>query len=247
MVDKAVFIGMGGAKNAMTELEILTNNLANINTTGFRGDFEVLKQSDIGRSNIKSRTLASVGGTSTDFTKGPKLTTGRDLDIAINNNGFIAVQSKTGREAYTRAGDLQLSMEGYLTTRNGELVLGSKGAINIPPVEVFSIGPDGTISGRLPGTKDMVNFNKIKFTNPEIKDLYKGKDGLFYMVGDNATAPEDLSVTITNGVLEGSNVNAVDTLTKLIDLSRHYEMQSNMMKTLDDNASKANQILSLPT
>jgi flagellar basal-body rod protein FlgF len=226
MTDKAIFIGMSGAKTSMHELEIVTNNLANANTTGFRADYEVAKQNPINNDPKQTRIFSTINRTYTDFESGPTITTGRDLDVALSSKGgFIAVQGKGGQEGYTRAGDLQI-VNGTLVTRSGDLVLGNGGVIDIPPAEKLNIAADGSISIRITGNPQMIPVDRIKLVSPELGKLSKGADGLFYLQG-NETARLD------------------EKLTKLIELSRHFEVHTNMMKTMQENASKANQILEL--
>ncbi|MDR3476558.1 MAG: flagellar basal body rod protein FlgF [Gammaproteobacteria bacterium] len=244
MTDKAVYIGMTGAKASMHQLEILTNNLANINTTGFRGDYETFKQSPATTNAKESRVFSSIGGTFTDFEHGPVLNTGRDLDVAVSGDGFIAVQSKTGKEGYTRAGSLQLN-NGDLLNGAGDFVMGNGGIIHIPPAEKLDIAADGTVSARLKGTTEMVVIDRIKLVTPATSNLEKGVDGLFY-TKDGNRVPTDEKIRLIHGALEGSNVNAVDTLTKLIDLSRNFEVHTNVMKTMQEDSDRANQILALP-
>src|SRR5579885_2839521 len=151
-MDKSLYISMNSAYNAMRQLEVMTNNLANVNTTAFRADSTYVQQQPVKETGMQSRVYSKLDKTYTDFKKGSILSTDRDLDIALDGDGFIAVQSKSGKEAYTRAGSLQLK-NGVLTTQSGELVLGNGGAINIPTqtesalrlMELFRPG----ISGRL--------------------------------------------------------------------------------------------------
>lgn len=246
MVDKAVFMDMSGAKNSMHQLEIVTNNLANANTIGFRADYEVMKQHQVDAGGKETRVFGAIDGIYTDFNEGPTINTGRDLDIKITGEGFFAVQNKDGKEAYTRAGDLQIKDDGTLTTRGGELLMGIGGPINITGAEKISFGPDGTIQARFKGTPDLVTVNKVKLVNPPVKLLRKGNDGLFYLANEGTTAPFDTNVKIINGALEGSNVNTIETLTKLIELSRHYESHTNFLRTLAENSTKSNQLLEVP-
>lgn len=244
MVDKALYVGTSGAKDVMHELSIVTNNLANASTSGFRADFEIAKQNQLGKKN-STRVYSVPDSTYSDLTQGPVVNTGRALDIAISGNGFIAVQSKDGKEGYTRAGDLQLQ-NGTLATATGDVVLSTNGVVNIPAdTERMNIGVDGTISVKIKGQSDSITLSRIKLVNPPHAQLQKGKDGLFYMQGGQ-TAKQDDSIRISPGSLEGSNVNAVDMMTRLIDLSRQFDMHTTMMKTIQDNATKANEILALP-
>jgi flagellar basal-body rod protein FlgF len=242
-MDKSLYISMNSAYNAMRQLEVMTNNLANVNTTAFRADSTYVQQQPVKETGMQSRVYSKLDKTYTDFKKGSILSTDRDLDIALDGDGFIAVQSKSGKEAYTRAGSLQLK-NGVLTTQSGELVLGNGGAINISNADRISIAPDGTISARYIGETEMVAVDRIKLTNPQTSELQKGPDSLFYLP-NGGTAPQDENVKIVSGSLEGSNVSAIETMTQLIDLTRHYQIHTNYMKTIADNTAKSNQLLEI--
>lgn len=244
-MDKALFLGTHGAKNSMRQLEILTNNLANVNTTGFRADHEAMRQLNANNKGQQTRTYSVVDKTYTDFKQGPIIHTDRSLDVAINGEGFISVQTKSGQEAYTRAGDLQLTTDGLLVTKTGDVVLGTSGVINTGRAQKVSISSDGTVSVLLPGQQDPVSINRIKLTKPQTNQLQKGTDGLFYATGDTP-ALQDNKIRLVIGSLEGSNVNPVESLTNLIELSREFELHTNLMKTMQSDASKANQILAMP-
>lgn len=241
-MDKAIFLGMNAQESAMHQLEILSNNLANVNTPGFRADYEVLKQNPVGHGTMGTRVYSSVGQTYTDFKQGPILRTGRELDVAISGEGFLTAQSLSGKEGYTRAGNLTLSREGFLTTQSGEMILGTNGVINIRPSEKIEIASDGTISARYVGADNMVPVARLKLVNPKLSDLHKGKDGLFYTNGDSNVVVSN-TVKLTAGAIEESNVNPIDTLTKLIDVSRQYELHANFIKNLTEVADAANRLL----
>lgn len=244
-MDKGLFVDMSGAKNEMRKLSVLTNNLANVNTVGFRGDFEVMKTVETGKAGNQTRAYARIDNVYSDFQPGPNMRTGRDLDIAVSGEGFIAVQTPNGDEAYTRAGDLQLTPEGVLVTKRGDVVLGTTGIINIGHPERTEIGTDGSVSVLLQGADFPVTVNRIKLTRPDLTALQKGPDGLFYLAGDGAEAKQDDSVRIVPGSLEGSNVNPIEALTKIIEISRQFEMHSSHMKIMENSASTANRVLSL--
>ncbi len=244
MVDKALFIDSSAAYDSMRQLEILSNNLANLGTIGFRADHEVFKPITIGNDPKQVRVYSSLDKTFSNFEPGSSITTARDLDVAIAGPGFIAIQTKAGLEGYTRAGDLQLR-SGFLTTRSGDFVKGSSGVIKIPnETERVIIGADGSVSAKVPGQIDFVTVNHIKLTNPPLEKLEKGIDGNFYLP-EGETAKPDANIKLTPGTLESSNVNAIQTLTDLIELSRNFEFHTNLMKQFTDNAAKANQLLSL--
>lgn len=243
-MDKTIFLNSSAADNAMRQLEILSNNLANSGTVGFRGDQPVFKTVAVNDDPNQSKFYASLDRVYSSFEQGPVMQTGRDLDVAVSGQGFIAVQSKAGNEAYTRAGDLQVS-NGYLVTHSGEFVKGNAGLISIPPeAQHVAITNDGTVSAKLAGQADMVTLDRIKLANPAVNKLGKGKDGLFHLA-NGETASRDENVKLIPGSLEGSNVNVVHALTDLIDLSRRFEFHTNLMKTYADNSSKLNQLLNI--
>lgn len=243
-MDKSLFISMGGASNASRQLQIITNNLANINTTAFRSDASYIEQHKVTNEGDQSRVYAKLNKSYTEHKVGSIFNTDRDLDFAVDGNGFIAVQSKSGQEAYTRAGNLQIK-DHILMTQSGNLVLGNGGAITIPDAQRIQISPDGTISALFVGNKEMVPIDKIKLTNPSVNDLTKGEDALFYFNG-NGTAPVDNKIRLIPGSLEGSNVSAIETMTQLIDLTRHYQIHTNFMKTVMEDTAKENQLLEVP-
>lgn len=246
MVDKALFVDMTGAKEAMRGLRIVANNLANANTIGFQADFEMMKsQSAESGKSFQTRVHAVGDKTYSDFNHGPMLTTGRDLDIAIEGKGFIAVQAKDGSEAYTRAGNLNISPEGFLVTSAGELVLGEAGVIAMPEATHMNIGQDGTITAQLKGQSEheLATLGRIKLVDVPTKSIQKGQDGLFRQMDGSQSAQHSSDVKLLAGALEGSNVDPVNALTQLIDLSRQFELHSKLMKTVEENTMKSNQLL----
>jgi flagellar basal-body rod protein FlgF len=244
MTDKAIFVGMSGARSAMHKLEIITNNLANVNTTGFRADYESVKQEAVGpEGKQQTRVFSTINETYSDFHPGPIINTGRDMDIAISGKGFIAVQGQNGQEAFTRAGNLEI-VDNKLVTGNGHVVMGNGGVISIPNAERLEIGPDGTVSVRLVGQHEMVLIDRIKLADPKVSQLAKGSDGLFYLQ-NGQVAQASNQVKLVHAALESSNVNAIETLANLVDLSRSFDVHTNLIKTIQDNAGKANQVLAM--
>jgi len=244
-MDKALYIAMTGARHNMLAQTNHANNLANINTTGFRADFAQARSMPVyyGEGN-PTRAYALTESPTSNFEQGPLSSTGRDLDVAINGDGFIAVMAPDGSEAYTRAGHLVIDANGFLRTGNGLPVLGNGGPINLPPLEKLEVGGDGTLSivalGQ--GPEAMVELDRIRLVNPDLQNIEKSEDGLFRQ-RDGLPAAPAAEVRLVSGVLEGSNVNAVSEFTEILSLTRQYEMQIKLMKDAEQNSEASAQLL----
>lgn len=245
-MDRMLYLAMNGARQIELAQAVNTHNLANASTTGYRADsvssFELALTGAIHNSRIYS--VAESRGA--DFSPGPIKTTGRELDIAINGNGWIAVQGADGKEAYTRAGDLQVTEAGVMTTGAGHPVMGSGGIISIPSAQHTSIGQDGTVSVLPLGqaATSVSALDRIKLVNPPLESLVKGEDGLFRLKQSTGQASADESVRLISGSLESSNVNAIEAMVNMISLSRQFEMQIKAMRTAEETDQSAAGLLS---
>ena len=248
-MDRLIYTAMTGASQTLSRQAAVTNNLANVNSTGYRAEEHRVRavqvQSAAMQKGLSTRAFAVDASTHTNFTPGPMVSTGRPLDIAIQGDGWIALQMPDGSEAYTRNGSFELNVNGIVQTRSGIPVQGDGGPISIPPDVQLSIGVDGTISA-LPesGAKNTVSvIGRFKLVNPPQADMVRGEDGLFRM-RDREPAPVDERLTVVAGSLEGSNVNPAEQMVTMISLARQFEMQMKMLSTADANDKAAAQILS---
>jgi flagellar basal-body rod protein FlgF len=245
-MDRMLYISMNAAQQTMLSQAANSNNLANINTTGFRADFEQFRSMPVFGEGLPSRVYSMSERPQTDYQTGSIQSTGRELDISVQGEGFIAVQGKDGREGYTRAGDLHVMENGQLVTGTGLAVMGEGGPIAIPPAEKIEIGSDGTISIRPLGddAQALAVLDRIKLVKPDLQKVFKDSDGLMRMQ-DGTDAPLDAEVKVASGTLESSNVNAVSALVNMIELQRQYEMQVKMMKSADDNGAASARLLQM--
>lgn len=241
-MDRMIYLGMVGAREAAEAQGLVSNNLANANTTGFRADLQGLQTRSIYGPGLPSRALAGAASPGVDLSPTPPITTGRDLDVAVQGEGWIAVQGADGNEAYTRAGDLQISAGGILTNGAGHPVLGNAGPVALPPAERIEIGRDGTVSAKLAGQENLAVLDRIKLVRPPGPDLTKGEDGLFRLPGGEAAAA-DASVTLVAGAVESSNVNSVEALVQMMSLARLFEMQVKVMKEAETTDQAASQLV----
>ena len=245
-MDRMIFVAMSGAKEAMSAQAVNSNNLANASTTGFKADFQTSLSQQVYGPGHPSRVYATAQESGADLAKGSIISTGRELDMAINGDGWFAVQAKDGSEAYTRAGNLHIDTLGRLKNGAGDVVLGNKGPVSIPQHAAINIGADGTITiqplGDTPET--MVVLDRIKLVNPPLEEMQKGMDGLMRLENGKASKP-DAKVNIISGSLEQSNVNSVASMVKMIELARSYEAHIKLMRAAEDNDKAAAQIIQM--
>ena len=245
-MDRMLYVAMSGAKQTALAQAVNSNNLANANTTGFREDLAAFRSMPVFGAGAPTRVYAMTENPGVNLESGAIQATGRDLDMAIQGKGWIAVQAPDGQEAYTRAGNLRIESGGLLVTGSGYPVMGNGGPIAIPQAESIEIGVDGTITIRSIGefANSLTVLDRIKLVNPDGAELIKGKDGLMRLK-DGFEADADASVRLASGALETSNVNTVDAMVNMIALARQYEAQVKMMKAAGEMASKSNELLSL--
>lgn len=245
-MDRLIYTASSGAKHILDKQATTANNLANATSTGFRAQLDSFRAVPVVSDGMPTRTFVVDSTVGSDFTQGPMQHTGRALDVAVENGGWIAVQSADGSEAYTRNGALKLNENGMLQTQAGLMVQGDTGPLAIPPgvtVAIASDGTVGTISTDVPPGPSTV-LGRIKLVNPPEQQLVRGDDGLFRLK-DGTTAQADQAVKLTTGALEGSNVSPVDAMVSMIALARQFETQMSLLKNAENNAAKATQILAL--
>lgn len=245
-MDKMVYVAMTGAKQIMQAQAVNNHNLANVSTDGFRADLHRFSTQPVYGPGYATRANAVTESLGFEATGGTMMQTGRDLDIAIQGKGWIAVQAADGKEAYTRSGNLRVSASGVLETAQGQAVMGDSGPISIPPSSQIAIAGDGTISvvpqGLGPAT--LSSIGRIKLVDPPLADLKKGDDGLIRLK-NGSTAPASASVQLASGQLEASNVNAAQALIGMIEMSRLFDLQVKAMTTAEQNAATATKLISL--
>lgn len=242
-MDRMIYVAMSGAEQILNQQSVVAHNLANASTNGYRAETNAFREVLVQGPGLPTRSFVLDSTPGVDFTPGPINTTGRDLDVAVQGQGWIAVRATDGSEAYTRNGALRISPNGVLQTAGGLNVMGDGGEIAIPADTAVTIAADGTVSGVPVGTKpgSVVTLGRIKLVNPDEKLLAKGADGLFRVSGGGAEA--DSGVVLAPGALEGSNVNAVESMVSMIALARQFDMQMKLMQNADKNAQQASQLL----
>jgi len=270
-MNKLLYVAMSGAKSVMARQATNNNNLANINTTGFREDLDAAVSYPVtDQGGLSTRVYVDVQQVGINAKRGTVINTGRDLDIAIEGDGLIAVLKPDGTEAYTRAGNLKLSPDGLIESADGFPIAGNNGPIIVPPYQTLDIAKDGTISimtlGDSSGTLAVID--RIKLVNPDMQEMQKNENGLLELrprlsrtttitaTPDGRTSTTELSlvnnrngitadgsVNVASGALETSNVNPAYSLITMVELSRLFETQIRLMKTAEENDAAINRIL----
>jgi len=245
-MDRLIYTAMTGASHTLQQQASVSQNLANVNTPGFRASIDTFRSVPLVGEGLPTRAFVVDSTAGTDFSPGVMQSTGRTLDVALDSKGWIAVEDASGKEAYTRNGSLKVLPSGILQTSSGLNVMGDTGPITIPPDTQVTIAKDGTISTVPSGTQaaQEVVIGRIKLTNPPEDQLVRGEDALF-RTKDGNPADADAKVTVVSGSLEGSNTNMVESLVSMITLARQFDMQMKMLQTADDNAKQASSVLSV--
>ena len=232
---RALYSAASGMEALQLNIDNIANNLANVGTDGFRAELSYLMDTEEGRQAFSSP----------DMSAGFVRSTGRSLDISVKGDGWIAVQGFDGTEGYSRRGDLQVDAFGQMTDGSGRPVLGNSGPIALPPFSNVEIGMDGTISIQPLGqtANTLAVIDRIKLVEVETEQLIRGDDGLMRLP-EGETAAASANVQVISGSLEGSNVNAVEEMVKMIDLARRFEAQIQVMRSEDQNNAALAELMS---
>ena len=244
-MDKLLYIAASGAKQDLLATGVRANNLANAQTTGFKAQLEQARAMPAYGEGLPTRVFSMTESPSNNYEGGAMVQTGRELDVAIQGNGWFAMQGADSKEALSRDGSFQLGPDGVLTDMHGNIAMGDNGPIYLPvPLDNLNIASDGTISVRPVGAPETVSqeVGRLKMVNPDLNNIQRGADGLFH-TKDGAVLNADPQVQVRAGMVEGSNVNAVDEMVDMISLQRHYEMQVKMMKKADELSTRGNMLL----
>ncbi|HZF81297.1 MAG TPA: flagellar basal-body rod protein FlgF [Rubrivivax sp.] len=240
-MDRLIYLSMAGAKATLQRQDSLANNLANASTTGFRAEMQAFRAVPVRGDGATTRAYVMESSIGHDTRPGPTMTTARALDVAVQGNGWLAVQSLDGTEAYTRNGNLHLNNEGLLVTANGLPVQGDGGPLTIPANAVVEVTPGGQITAAVGNGRPQV-VGRLKLVTPEAP-MVRGDDGLF-RAADGADLPNDENARVQSGALEGSNVSPVETMVAMIAAARQFEQQMKMLQGAEAREQGAAKLLS---
>lgn len=246
-MDRMLYIAMAGAKQTVRAQSVNANNLANSNTTGFRADIQFATDRQVYGDGHRSRAYNETVSPGINLNRGAVISTGRALDVVVSDKAYLAVQTADGKEGYTRAGNLKVTANGLLQTASGHPVIGNNGPIALPPYEKLEIGVDGTITvlpkGQSAAALSVVD--RIKLVKPDESQFSKNEQGLLVLPQGTAVPNPDPKVRLTSGMIESSNVNSIESLITMMDLSRQFEMNIKLMRSAKENDTAVAALLKL--
>ena len=240
-MENTLLIGLSRQAILERQLDVVANNVANVNTAGYKADhslFEEYLSSSSREDNFRGRdqrvSYVQDRGTYRDFSQGASDQTKNPLDVAVDGGGFLVVQTQAG-ERYTRDGGLHINSAGQLVTIGGNQVTGTGGPIVFQPTDHdISISPDGTITVQEGANRTDSIRGKLRLVNfADAQQLLKEGNNL-YAPGEGATAQPDTKSKVQQGFIEKSNVNAVAEMSNMIEVTRAYTQISNLLQEQGD-------------
>jgi len=242
-MDALIYTVMSGAERVMNAQQVHANNLANLNTAGFRANMEQAGSNEVQGYGYADRVLSSISSDAVSGRGGAVQDTGRSLDVAVQGDGYFAVAQggADGPEAYTRAGSFDVDADGHLMLgRNA--VLGEGGPIVLPPHTQVVITSDGSVQVQTPDQNQLQTVDKLKLVKADARNLTKDEAGLLVPRDGQPLAAAD-DVKVAGGKLESSNVSAVEEMVSTMNLARDFDMQMRLYKAADDMADAGDRLI----
>jgi flagellar basal-body rod protein FlgF len=245
-MDRAAYIAMNAASEALRAQAATAHNMANVGTSGFKALLTHTEAYNVPGAGWQSRANGVLKPESWDAQGGALQNTGRGLDIALAEDRWLAVQTTDGGVAYTRNGALQMTANGQVLDGEGRPVLSDNGPLALPPHSDLMIAADGTVSLTPQGSQANVRAQVGRLTVVEARpdELKRRADGLFTAV-DGAEPRPAAGAVMVSGMLEASNVNAAEQLVALIETSRRFELATKAMKTAETHGESAQTLMRL--
>jgi len=237
-MDRLAFNAVAAINEQRVSRQMSVNEMANVSTVGFKRSYEVATRA-VQVDGVGFKTRSQPQSFSEDYIVlkgGPVIATGNDLDVSLSGSTVLGVTAADGTLAFTRRGDLRINAQGTLENGQGHLVQSEGGGpLTLPPGSKIEIRSDGTVMGTdmaQVGVKVPVALGKLMLRDASATPLLRRQDGLFKTEGGDGAdiTPGPVAPGLTSGALEGSSVNAMNIMVKLIDQSRAFEQQINMIK-----------------
>jgi flagellar basal-body rod protein FlgF len=251
-MDKGIYTAVGSINAQRLQETNAIHELANVSTVGFKKAYQIALQSyRVDGDGFKTRFLAANAPSGVvNLTPGSRIATGNAMDIFMNDKTLLGVQNEDGQVAFTRRGDIRVNQNGELALVTGQLVLDDGGVAIVPPADqILSISDEGVVYAVDPDQEvaEPQEVARLMLRDASDVAMEKMKDGLFKVLGQPAgdfeTGPNPVS--ISSGQLEGSAANAMETMVKMMNGVRSFEMKMKLVKELGDLGDSNNTLMRL--
>ncbi len=244
-MDRMIYTAMTGATAVVNRQGVLSHNLANASTNGFRAELSTYRSVPLKGEGSSTRVFAADATPGYLDKPGAAQYTDRNLDVMAIDNGWFAVQGLDGTEAYTRNGHMEISNDGTLVSGEGRTILSDTGApIIVPQGAMLTFAPDRAVIAKV-GDQPAQTIARLKMVTPTADNPLKRRtDGLFN-AGSGDALGNDEQARLQPGVLEGSNVNPIEAMVGMIQTARQFETQMRLLQTAESNDRTAGQLLNL--
>lgn len=239
-MDRLIYTAFSGLVGSMVQQQVIANNMANAQTTGFREELQSATPATLKGAGLEARSMSEDEVRGASMKQGTIKNTGNPLDIALTGRTMMAIQASDGTEAYTRRGDLAIDASGTLINGDGKPVLSANGPITVAPGSKVAIAPDGSVM-----VSDPANPNapaeavaKIKLVSTDGTRIAKATDGQFRVVNGGVLPADDDAKVVTSS-LEESNVDATSVLVQMVQAQRLFEMRSKVITSAKENDEKS--------
>ncbi|MBO9722947.1 MAG: flagellar basal body rod protein FlgF [Novosphingobium sp.] len=235
-MDRLIYTAVSGMNASLNRERVIASNMANAQTIGFRAEILQATPNTLEDPQVEVRALSGTEVTGASMRSGTVNRTGQPLDVAMQGDAMLAVQAEDGGEAYTRRGDLSVTVTGVLQNGEGLPVLGESGPITLPPGSIVTIAQDGGILVTDPATPGQPpqRVDRLKLVDPTGSRIAKDLTGVFRVPNGaegNGVLPDDANAGVIPGALEGSNVSPSQVLTEMISAQRLFEMRTKLVET----------------
>jgi flagellar basal-body rod protein FlgF len=234
-MDRLIYTAVSGMSAAMTRQRIVASNLSNAQTIGFRAETLQATPMTLDGPQLQVRAMNQTQVKGAEMKAGAIVQTGSALDVALQGDAMLAVQTSDGGEGYTRRGDLSISPTGLLQNGEGLPVLGQNGPITVPPGSKVSISEDGALMVANPEAPEEppTQVDKLKLTNWRGSQMEKDLTGIF-RVPNGGVLPVDDTARVIPGALEQSNVRPTEVLVEMVEAQRSFDMRTKLIATARD-------------
>jgi flagellar basal-body rod protein FlgF len=231
-MDRLIYTAVSGMNASMTRERVIASNMANAQTIGFRKEIIQATPMTLEGPQLEARAMTSTEVRGASMKEGSVTSTGNPLDVALEGDAMLAVQGYDGGEAYTRRGDLAVSVTGVLQNGEGLPVLGDNGPVTVPPGSQVTIAPDGGVLVKDPASPEdpPVRLDRLKLVSTKGSQIEKDLAGQFRVRG-GGILPIDENARLVPGALEQSNVNASEVLVEMISAQRLFDMRTKLIDT----------------